>query len=318
VLLRRRAALALLVLSIASCRESSQTGDFHSNEPTVKAPAAALPAAPVAKWFRGFGPLVAYANDDTMAVVLLPTFQDARLDDTTFDAASANGVKVDLFGFSGLVDTAAVLSGFGKASYEEGCFQFSRGRVGGGFHGKWSVALPSGTARGLALERLSSLRGMDSTAFVDQIVALAAKIRGTRDTVWRGTPFMIDNATRVTLPDARVVAASVTQILPGDQHWAQNFFFVAEGPPPGSNVTTVERWLLAYAHPGRSRTDSVTSGLDREDEVGVAAAVISAADSLPVLMLETRGNEANGYAALGRVAPGRWQVVWSGPHEGGC
>jgi len=151
---------------------------------------------------------------------------------------------------------------------------------------------------------------------VKQIEALAAELPGTRDSVWRGTPFMIDNATRLDLPDARVVAASVTQILPGEQHWAQNFFFVAESPTHSADAK-IDDWVLAYAHPGLSRTDS-TSGLDREDEVGVAAAVTSASDSLPLLLLETRGNEVNGYAALARVAPGRWRVVWRGPHEGGC
>lgn len=247
-------------------------------------------------------------------MVLLPTFRDGA--DTTADASAVNSSAVDLFGLTGQTGSATV-SGLGKARNDEGCFEFPRGQIDSARPG-WSVALPVDRASGVALERLAALHGTDSAQLAEQIKALAATVPRAQDSIWRDWPFNVDDAYRFLIPGASVVIGSTSRILPGGQHYAQNLFFVGERPAEGADTATPYR--LAYSHSTAAFgiDDEAVSGLPFEDEAGVDAVVITKVDARPVILLETRGNEVNGFAALGRINPGRWAIVWRGPHEGGC
>ena len=290
---------------------ASRTDSSHAETPDRDR------SPPPPSWDSAFGAFIGYYAGDSSVVVLLPSFADAHHADTTsFDASSANGTRVELFSAVGSVGSG-VVGGLAKSSDDEGCFEFSRGHINGIGGERWAVALPAGSARPLSLRRLSSLHATDSASFVGQIVQLAGMLYAARDTEWRDAPFLVEDGAELSLSDARVIAASVMRMLPGPQHYSQNYFFVAESQQTSAGQT--RDWQIAYVHPDRSNPpDTTRSGLDLEDEVGVAAAVTTRSDSMPVLLLETRGNEVNGYAAVGRAAPGRWRVVWSGPHEGGC
>lgn len=270
------------------------------------------PLAPV--WDSAFGSFVGYRNGDSTVVILLPSFSDGRSGDTTFDASSVNGSRLDLFGSRGFVANASV-AGLGKLIEEDGCFAFSRGHLSVAPVATWSVAFPAGVATGLESKDLSAMSSADSAQLVSQVMQITPLIPGALDPAWKTAPFIVEGAARLGLSDTTVIAASVLRILPGPEHYAQHYFVVGETASGGASGS----WRLAYVHPDRSNpADSTVSGLDTEDEVGVAAAVVTKSDSRPVLLLETRGNEVNGYAALGRVGAGRWKVVWGGPHEGGC
>jgi len=323
LLSRHRPALPLLLFAIlAGCAEAprdhaaSDTASQTVAETVGKPNAPASPTNPFAPlWDSAFGNLVGYNAGDSSIVVLLASFAANVGADTTLDASPANGTNVDLFGRTGIVGSAT-LAGLGKASDEEGCFEYSRGRLQGRIPLRWDVALPVGTARGLALEDLSQLRGADSAALVTQILSLGAMVRHREDSLWTDAKFVIEQATRLKLSDATVITGSLTWLRPNPEHWARDYFVLGEASAAGQDSGSVR---LAYVHPNLGVPgDSTASGLDSEDEIGVSTAVETKADSRPVLFLETRGNEANGYAALGRIAPGRWRLVWNGPHEGGC
>ena len=280
-------------------------------------PVAAVDSAPRLRtpspdaWDTAFGPLIGYGGDSTI-VVLLPEFNYTA--DTTFDAAKANGSRVDLFDGKGIVGNA-VISGLGKSSDDGGCFEYSRGKLDQkNLH--WSVALPAGRATPIPMRELSELRGADSVAFVREIVALAETAPEAADSEWIGQPYMVEGAASFSLGATSVIAASGAQMISGPGHFARQFFVVGERAAADS----AGNYTLAYRHPqGHSRPNATNvSGLDAEDEVGVDAALFMKSNSQPTMILETHGSEVNGYAALGRVAPGRWGVVWDGPHEGGC
>jgi hypothetical protein len=265
-------------------------------------------------WDSAFGKFVGYNSGDSTAVVLLSSFAANSGADTTLDASPANGARVDLFGRGGLVGSAT-LGGLGKASDAEGCFEYSRGHVQGASQLHWHVVLPAGSARGLKLEDLSTIHGADSSELVSQIMRLASMIHHKDDSLWRDAKFSIEQGTRVELADAIVVSGSLTWLRPDAEHSARDYFVVGEAPASTPNAG----WRLAYVHPDFGVPgDSTASGLDLEDEVFVASAVETKSNSRPVLFLGTRGNEVNGYAAIGRTAPGVWRLVWNGPHEGGC
>lgn len=268
---------------------------------------------PPPAWDSALGGFVGFGRDSDV-VALLPAFADGSRKDTTDDASSVNGQKVDLFGMAGLVGSA-VVSGLGKSNDEEGCFSYSHGRLDAGT-AQWSVALPAGRATGIPMEDLDSLRGTDSATLAADVKAVAATAPGAQDSIWRDRPFNIEYAGRFKISGATVIVASVMRMLPGAEHYAQTFFIVAERADASAAHTA---YGLAYSHPvPRSRIDTDATGLDSEDQVVVDVAVIPASSGRPTLLLQTRGNEVNGYGALGRVSPGRWAVTWSGPHEGGC
>jgi hypothetical protein len=309
-------ALAML----PACAEKSRVDAL----PQVEDPAVAVTARPVSAsmttnvfsplWDSAFGNLVGYTAGDSAIVVLLSSFAANAGADTSLDASPANGTKVDVFGRSGLVGTAT-LAGLGRASDEEGCFEYSRGYLQGPSKPGWNVALPTGVATGLRLDELSNLHGADSSALVDQILRLASLIHHGEDSLWSDAKFIIEQGTRLRLPDATVITGSLSWMRPNSEHSARNYFVLGEAPTSGADTA----WRLAYVHPNLAVPgDIAASGLDSEDEVGVAIAVETKSDSRPVLFLETRGNEVNGYAALGRKSPGVWRLVWNGPHEGGC
>jgi hypothetical protein len=315
VLLKYSTGLALLALGCAEKPASNTDSQAVARPTPTTQPVASGLRSPT--WDPAFGNLVGYSAGDSAIVILLPSFQDARGGDTTYDASSGNGAKLDLFGESGFVSSSTV-DGLGKGSEEEGCFEFSRGRLVGPPGSKWSVALPAGVAIGLPVHDLESMHGADSAALTDRILRLFGMIPAANDTAWRSAALTIEEGTRLRLSDAAVVAARVMRMLPGPQHYAQTYFLIAESASTEKDSAD-PNWRIAYVHPDRSNpTDTAASGLSIEDEVGVAAAVLMKADSMPVLMLETRGNEVNGYAALGRIKPAQWKVVWTGPHEGGC
>ena len=312
----------LLVLALPpGCAEKPRvdaipTTDSREVVDTIKVVTArSAPTNPYAPlWDSAFGNLVGYNAGDSSIVVLLSSFGANSGADTSLDAAPANGAKVDLFGHSGLVGSGS-LTGLGKASDEEGCFEFSRGRLKGTSPLNWAVAVPAGRARGLPLEELSHLHGADSAILVSQILRLATLIPRGDDSLWTDAKFLIEQGTRLRLSDATVITGTLTWLRPNAEHWARNYFVLGEMPGAVRDSAS----YLAYVHPNLAVSgDSAASGLDSEDEVGVATAVETTSDSRPVLFLETRGNEVNGYAALGRMAPGRWKLVWNGPHEGGC
>jgi hypothetical protein len=316
VLLTRRVPFALAVVVVLSCKETGKT-----EEPAAATKVSAAPAALTSpSWDSAFGGFVGYRDDDSTIVVLLSTFSDRPTADTTYDASTVNGTTVDLFGSDGSVHSTS-LRGLGKALYEEGCFSFPRGRMTPLRVAPWSVALPAGTATSIPLRRMRSLGAEDSTKLREQILTLARSVPGALDSIWRDLPITIDDAVLFEVDGGSVVAASTTRMLADEQHNAETMFFIGERPAGTSTASASARpFTLAYSRRRASfaRNDETSGGLPVEDEAGAVAAVRTKSDSRPVLMLETRGNEANGYAALGRFAPGQWRVVWSGPHEGGC
>jgi hypothetical protein len=308
--------VGVVAIVIGACNEARPPASSDVAKPGPESQTASVQAA---KWDSALGEFVGYGSD-TSVVVLLPSFSQGNLGDTIFDASRANGSKVDLFGPAGLVGSGVAVAGLGKSIDEDGCFEFSRGRVPAG-QARWSVALPAGRATGIPLEALSSLQGPDSLLLADQVKALAGTAPGAEDSRWRDWPFTIENAVRFKIADATIVVASTKRILPGGQHYSETIFFVGERPASTNGIPRDRRpFVLAYSHRTAAfgNDDKDQSGLPFEDEAGVDAAVITASNARPTLMLETRGNEVNGYAALGRLAPGRWGITWLGPYEGGC
>ena len=323
MLLTRAAALVCVValIGLAACSETPRVDATRdaSRLQIVSTTASVNPSTAQSNsyrplWDSAFGSLVGYSDGDTSIVVLLASFAANSGADTTLDASPANGVKVDLFGRRGHVGSA-ILADLGKASDEEGCFEYSRGGLVGAPQASWNVALPVGAARGLVVEDLSELRGADSAALVDQILRLAGMIRHGDDSLWKDAKYMIEQGTRLKLSDAVVITGSLTWLRPNPEHWARDYFILGEAAGAGPDA----EWRLAYAHPNLAvPKDTTAFRLDSEDEIGVSTAVETKSDSRPVLFLETRGNEVNGYAAIARKAPGVWAVSWNGPHEGGC
>ena len=310
-MLLRSCRLAFVPLFIAGCTEkppaSHETPAARDSANTSTATGGQRTNA----WDSTFGAFVGYGSDSGI-VALLPSFADG-LPDSDYDARQVNGSRVDLFGERGYVASARI-SGVSKASEEEGCFMLPNGRLDP-VPPKWSVALPAGRATGIPVAGLGSLSGSDSVALASRIKDLAATVSHAQDSVWRELPFGIDYAGRFEVEGSAVVFAATTRILPGEQHYSQTIFFIGERPATASDSVP---FRLAYSHRSFGESEETTSGLPREDEVGVAAAVLMKAGSRPTLLLETRGNEVNGFAAVRRIAPGKWAVTWVGPHEGGC
>lgn len=320
LLSQHRLIRAISLLGALACTESSHNAGAASPTKTDSATTTTTTSisSESAGWNAAFGRFIGYNTGDSTIVVLLPSFTDGRAGDTVFDASTANGAKVELFSGRGYAGSGT-LAGLGKASYAEGCFEFSRGYVDGAMDNHWSVALPAGTAKTLPVSFLSALRGADSAALAQDILRAASMLPTAADSEWREAPFTIDEGTRLNLPGGIALFASVTRMLPGPQHYSQRYFFGVESQQHGAGAAGDRVWQLSYVHPDRSNASDITaSGLSSEDEVEVVAAIETNRDSMPVLILETRGNEANGYAALGRRAPAHWRVVWNGPHEGGC
>ena len=312
-MLLKAARCLALACAVAGCtKETSSSSTDAADVDSALPGQTELPVVASPRWDSAFGSFIGFGADSEL-VVLLPTFTDSA--DTTADASVVNSSRVDLFGLTGHIGSATV-RGLGKAKNDEGCFEFSRGQIDSPRRG-WSVAFPADKASGVAVERLASLHGPDSTQLADLIKALAATVPHAQDSIWRDWPINVEDAHRFTIPGANVVVGSTSRILPGGQHYAQKLFFVGERPETAAAATP---YRLAYSHSTAAFgiDDEAISGLPFEDEAGVDAVVTTKADSRPVILLETRGNEVNGFAALGRIAPGKWALVWLGPHEGGC
>jgi hypothetical protein len=311
-----RACHVSLLIALASCdRQQQPKVDIASAPLQSDALRASREPADTA-----LGQVIGYrSGTDSSVAVLLASFAQSLVPDTLLDARAANGTRVDLFGSNGFVGSA-VITNAGMASNEEGCYSLPRGQISPVQTG-WEVALPSGRATGLPLVSLSDLHGSDSSEITESLSVLAQKAPGAQDTAWHGLKFTVENGVRLVLPGVTVVAATMTRMLPGPEHFADNIFLVGERAAASpDHIDDKPELVLAYSHRTAAfgRDDWAESGLSFEDEPGVDAAVITKANGRPTFILETRGNEVNGYAALARVAPGHWKVIWNGGSEGGC
>jgi hypothetical protein len=314
-MIRKLVRSVFMMIVLASCETQVPPKVDIATTPT----SSGVPTASIIKRDTALGEVIGYrAGDDTSVTVLLASFAESPLPDTLLDASAANGVKVDLFGPKGFV-ASAVIRGAGKAATTEGCFELPRGRISPG-RGEWEVALSSGRATGLPLVSLSELQEKDSLELTEELFRLAATAPGAQDSTWRDQKWTVERAVRFTLGDAVVVAGSTLRMIPGPDHFSETTFVVGERAVSSDSLADKRPFVLAYSHRTAAfgRTDEGESGLAFEDEAGVDALVITKSNARPTLLLETRGNETNGFAALGRVAPGQWRIIWNGGSEGGC
>ena len=172
--------------------------------------------------------------------------------------------------------------------------------------GAWDVAFPTSRVDGISFDSLAVLNHADSTRLTMQIARLASAAPGDTASAFRGRPYVVRQAHRFTLPDARrVVIAEVTRVINQEANPLQEEL-VLVGETPTSDAAAA--FSLAYL--------DRQIGLEEAVESFDMLAALRVRGSVPAILLRREVGDGFRLVLLEREGAGTWRVRWRSAYAG--
>ena len=258
-------------------------------------------------WRDENGPVLVIADDSVNAAILvLPALDTPRT--SVSDVDSLQDLEVDLFGAGGRAGSARLRPRMTQPSGPDECAEWPTAQVvpRGSARGlRWNVGLAAGSAIALAMDSLWGLPRADSARLATEITKLASVTPSDTSPMFRGLPFRVQNAYRLTpSPGIVTVVATVVRTINQEANArTENLLIVAEQDrdKPGSKLT------LRYF-------ERVSGPEESTETIDVLAALLLGPQERPTIVLGRSDDSGTAFALLERSKAGAWTLQWSSPY----
>lgn len=304
-LLPRRPGLLLVLLLAVACRgrETGRGNDTAGGPPSPPPPTdAPRPTAPA--WDTTTGVFFAIpAEDRAHAFVIDATYDDGAsvLDTLHVDTMRLQRTVFDLFSPGEVVGVARI-AGFPGDSAER-CpgwpFVTLAPASSSPLPAEWRIAFAADRVRSAPFDSLPTLAAADSTTRVVALARAASTVEGDTAAAFRGRPFVVRQANRVTFEDREILFAEVVRTV----HQEAN-------PLQEQLLLVVER-ADAFRDADAVRfADRAIALEDVIESVELVAAIRSARTGVPGLLLRRESEAGTAFVLLQRAGDGAWFVRW--------
>ena len=306
----RLVAFATLLVGPSACERAEQpraTEQPKAEDTVASVPDTTLGAGDT-DWRDENGPMLAVAGDSAgIAILVLPALDTPRT--SVADLDSLEDMEVELFSVRGRVGSGRIRPRLAPSSSgDDQCAEWPTARLvadGRVRSARWSIALATGRATALALDSLAGMRQPDSTRLAAEIARLASTMPGDTAPLFRGLPFRVQTAYRVTItPGVVVVAATIVRTINQEANArTEHLLIVAEQEAAGTNARLTLRYSERLSGPEEST-----------ETTDILAALLIGPEKRPTIVLGRSDDSGSAFAFLERGAGGTWALQWNSPY----
>ena len=301
-------------LVVAGCDQPDSSPPSQQQAPpdtTVTAPDTVEATVDV-DWRDENGPVLAVAGDSAgLAILVLPALDTPRT--SVADLDSLRDLEMEFFSVRGRVGTARLRPrSTPRATSDEECAEWPVAQLAQNPKarlGRWTVGLAAGSAIALAMDSLSGLHQPDSARLAAEIARLASVTPNDTAPMFRGLPFRVQNAYRVTLTSGvtLVVATVVRTINQEANARTEHLLLVAEPEGPPSTARGTPRLALRYS-------ERVSGAEESTETIDILAGLLLGEEQRPTIVLGRSDDSGTAFSFLERNASGAWTLRWNSPY----
>ena len=244
------------------------------------------------------------------ASVIIPRFTDsATLDSAQFDVSRIRAIHLDLFASGRHVGSARVAAMISPAP--DSCPHWPTARLDipatdTPLAREWAVGFEAGHATAVAVDSITGLAIADSAQLAADVARIASALPGDTATVFRGLPFVVNNAWRMRLPDGQVLIAAVVvrNVNQEANPRQERILLLAERDTTGSRPRYVPQYF-----------ERITGLEETVETTDLVAMVLLGVDRRPTLIVTRDAGHGLSFALIEQIA-GRWQHRWSSAYAG--
>jgi hypothetical protein len=267
-----------------------------------------FPKAPAVStnWESAAGSIlvISVGSSDDSAEIVLPDVSDSTIAALGSASPSVSGMKLDLFGRSGKLDSNVPLTQLSAVDTTEECYTWPAARLAAAPSG-WRVGFASGHVTAVPLDSIEAMKSVDSAALAAVLTQSAATLPATSDPVFRGLPFRIRSAYRLSFDSVEAVIADVIRSVNEEANPRLEHLLLIGERPVGSS----EKYSVVYYNR--------TAGAEESTQVTEVLAVVrTAASSYPIAVLNVEYNDGGRYALLERTSSREWKLTWRSAYTG--
>lgn len=289
--------VASCIVFVVACRGEKQPANSDSAS-IVNARQAVTGLTTTTGWDSTAGSFIAVPapNDSADAAVVLPGLTDSILGSTKqFELNALENAPLDLFSLRGLIGHGA-LRVSSQPAEPAGCWPGAQ--ISGSAPTEWKIGLESGRAKGLKVDPISETQSKDSAALTADVLEATSEIPERDDPAFKGIPFSVRNAYRVTIPESSVIVAEVVRKIneeanPREEH----VFMVAERRSPTG------LYHLTFRRKSAGREESL-------ETIDLLSVIEIVKTSKPALIVSFDYEDGRRLGLIERFSESAWRLVW--------
>jgi len=310
--MRALASAAAIGTALLGCSKESQERRNDTAAPVVPPPGdnPSARAALAAVWDTAAGSFFAVVgNTPGQAFLVNPAYTwEQRLDTLHLDSTRVMNLELDLLTAGDTAGRARIVALAADTVADcttwptvvlQGADQQSSPR-------SWTVAFPHGHAIPVPFDSLPALLPADSARLTVAIARAASRVPGDTATAFRGRPYVVRQANRFRLDDAReaVLAEVVRAVAQEANPLHEQLLLMVEQPlgRPGSGL------VVTYSE----RDIGLEETLESIDLLGV----LRFRNGTWAVLLHREVGDGSRFVLLEKSSPERWRVRWRSAYAG--
>lgn len=298
--------VAFVPLALLACEPAGRPADTAASPPVIDSGVpddTAGAVAVVPEWVRSLGPYLLVVGETPGEAVVLRITQ---YETDTLPTGPARGDRISIVDPGGIAKAARIVAAPPPADSGR-CAPWPVVRISGAGREPtpWTIGFPPDRATPLPVDSLSSLAGRDSSALAAAIARAASIVQSDTARGFRGLPFVVRAAWRVTLDARRVVMADVERRINQEADpRIERLALIAEESSQRGQYEPVWSERITGREDAVPTTDLLA--MLRLPSPDVTAAALARIDDTGSL-----------YLLLERTAAGVWTLRWSSA-DAGC
>lgn len=297
----------ICVLALACGRDTKSSPEDSSA--AVAAPVATQPAPLVnTGWDEkaaGQFMIVSAGEDGITAALVMPNETDSTLaQKKTFQVDALANTPVDLFNSAGAAGSSSIAVN-SQQPPNEGCLVWPAARLITKPANAWTVGFTAGHAKSIQIDSVEKLGQSDSVSITTELVKQASALSMNGDPAFRGLPFIVRKAYRLSMGDTTALVGSIVRKINEEANPREEHLLMIVERNAGSDAP----YVVTY--------QNRTAGAEADVRTNaILAAVRFVKTNTPAIVLSFEYDDGGQIALLERVTGRAWKITWRSAYTG--
>jgi hypothetical protein len=235
----------------------------------------------------------------------MPNETDSSLAKTrTFQIDSLANTSVDLFNPAGAVGKSNIAVNLQQPS-AEGCLVWPGVRLVTKPSDMWTVGFSSGHAKSIQIDSVEKLSPSDSLSVTTELVKQASALSVNGDPAFRGLPFIVQKAYRLSMGDTTALIGSIVRKINEEANPREEHLLLIIERNGGSDVP----YSVSYENRSAGAEDAVRT-------TAILAAVRFVKTNRAAIVVSFEYDDGGQVALLERFADHVWKITWRSAYTG--
>jgi hypothetical protein len=249
--------------------------------------------------------ILSAADDGITAALIIPDETDSSLaQKKTFQIDAFANTAVDLFNAAGAAGSSSIAVNAQQLP-GEGCLVWPGVRLITKPTSAWTVGFSTGHAKSIQIDSVEKLGQNDSLSITTELVKQASTLSMAGDAAFRGLPFIVRNAYRLTMGDTTALIGTIVRKINEEASPREEHLLLIVERTGGSNVP----YTVAYQNRAAGAEADVRTS-------AILAAVRFVKTNTPAIVLSFEYDDGGQIALLERVASRSWKITWKSAYTG--